>query len=339
MLYYCFFRYKLDNLMNKYYIVLSLGFFPLDLAAMEHDGASELKRVRVATVTDLLKEVGTHLVRFEPDELEQLLACDVAAGIPTGERAQLHERATQILASITSFEAESQKFRLPQISEEQRNKFSFGAECLKAKRMCCVLDAFKYLNQFKFPQVHFSPRPYNPDGRPSLDKILEVLIANERSGISACCFHLTLFNVAERLVDKNLEGIHVCLITNQKQGEAVPTQAILRLVDNDIAVLAPSSNSYENNHHKFFIFDSNLVKRTLVWCGSYNPTGHANENSWEDVTIMDDAEVVQAFRRRFEEIRGASKRMSRQDIQAKHPKLPTDNSLTRNKVPDELWKK
>ncbi|MDX1923798.1 MAG: hypothetical protein SFT91_00955, partial [Rickettsiaceae bacterium] len=56
------------------------------------------------------------------------------------------------------------------------------------------------LKGLKFPKVLFTPVPYRDLVSPTLAQALGALILNESHSVSVCCYHLTLFNIAEALV-------------------------------------------------------------------------------------------------------------------------------------------
>jgi len=159
----------------------------------------------------------------------------------------------------------------------------------------------------------------------------------EQEQISSCCFHLTLYNLATALVDKKTEGVDIELVTDQSQGNNPSLQALKLLVANGVSVSSPRNKPFEINHHKFFIFKNNVLNKPLVWMGSYNPTGNSNENSWDDAMILDDADVIQDYLQRFNEVKTASKLITIQELNA-IKSIPTEYSLRNNNVPKELWK-
>jgi len=332
---------------------ISLVLVPSILLGME--GESDPKRARVEDAQELNLEekvslceadIKTCIGDFDLASISTLLASEEAAELSKEQREALYQMALEkehVLLMVLDLESEGfdsqqeAQHLIDQATDEVvENKFSLiNRQHKQAKKIRCVMHAAKVIKQFRFPQAHFNPRPYRESLRPSLDQVLEGLIVNEQEKISVCCFHLTLFNVAARLVEQKKEGIKIAFVTNRTQGDSAPLQAIEHLMENGIVILAPLSRSFETNHHKFFIFSSNLLNKALIWSGSYNATGHSNENPWEDVTIQDDPHMVQSYRERFKEIRLASQRVEIRDFRAN--RTPSDFSLRNNNVPAHLW--
>ncbi len=172
------------------------------------------------------------------------------------------------------------------------------------------LFAYQSIPQFSFPQAFFTADPYNrpADTRPDLSLIIAGLIKNEKEKIYVCCFHFTLGSLAEALVEQKDKGVSVEIITNQSQGSNPQDKFIItNLQESGIPVLSPQNDKFEQMHHKFFIFQKNLLDKRLLVIGSYNPTKHGNTNSWDDIMILDDPAIIDQYLARFEEVKSRSK--------------------------------
>ena len=284
-----------------------------------------------------LMELKVYIGNFDVTGVRIQLACNEVEKLTDKERESLVAEAVQRSELISTMCRAAQKITMNTTNDIVLQKFNLSEFSKPAKRIEHLLHAVKLMKKFKFPQVHFTPRPYNNDPRPSLDSILETLIMNEQKGISVSCFHITLFNIAQRLVDQKNEGVHIEVVTNQTQGDTAPLQGLKHVVDNGIALMAPRNRSYEMNHHKFFVFTSNVLAKPLVCFGSYNPTGCSNVNSWDDMNIVDDADFIQQYRGRFEELKAASQPITQDDLASARTN-PSHWSLSNNKVPDDLRK-
>ncbi|MFH1254774.1 MAG: phospholipase D-like domain-containing protein [bacterium] len=181
-------------------------------------------------------------------------------------------------------------------------------------RIISYLNAFKVLENFKFPRPLFTYPPYHHRSNPeigantSLNLALDALIKNEQEGILICCFHMSDSDIAKSLMFKNKHGVPVEIVTNQEQ--AGDLAAIKLLIRSGTPVSCPNSHRFEMNHHKFIIFKRNILNKCLVWHGSYNSTYQSSVRSWEDITIDDNPIVIQAFMKRFQEIKSASTPMT-----------------------------
>ncbi len=172
------------------------------------------------------------------------------------------------------------------------------------------LYAFTLLPSFTFPQIFFTPTPYKrlTDTRPLLKDIIIALIKNEQESIYICSYHLSLGSVGQALIEQKNKGVLVQVITNQLEKNS-PTQWIVpaELQSQGISVLSPQNDAFEQMHHKFFIFKKNLLGKSILITGSYNPTRHSDTHSWDDIIILDDENIINKYIERFEEIKKRSK--------------------------------
>jgi len=193
---------------------------------------------------------------------------------------------------------------------------------LESEEAATIPDAFKFLENFKFPRTLFTYQPYHHIMNPKiganapLNLVLDTLIKNEQEGILVCCFHISDYDIAQSLINTNKKRIPVEIVTNQQQ--AGDLTAIKLLIQSEISVSCPNSHRYEMNHHKFIIFKRNILNKCLVWHGSYNPTVYSNASSWDDATISDNAAQIQDFKQRFQEIKAVSDPMTLESLPKTH---------------------
>lgn len=300
----------------------------------------EGKRTKVTDADDENIGISTKIVweiyNLDPVAMIALLGSDLCKDLTLEQKSQLHERASKQESGIKELSQKGAELTAQATNMHVKQRFSYNEELHAIKRIKAQLDVFKYLKNLRFPQALFSPRPYHKGLRPSLNTVLEAFIMGEQEAIASSCFHLTFFDVARKLWAKRSEGVNVELVTNQNQGENPPLQALEALIKNGVNVYCPKDNKYEENHHKFFVFTKNITDKPLVWMGSYNPTGHANENSWDDVMLVDDLDVIQDYIDRFAQIKTASQQLTLKDLKGMASN-PRERSLRNNNVPQELW--
>ncbi len=298
--------------------------------------SQETKKTKTITSENqLILEIKKNIFNMNPAVIGTLLSANDASDLTKEQKDALHKEAEQCKNTILQMRTMANIFTSNADDQSIKEKFSYDTEYENAKKITNYLYAFKFLKKLTFPQALFTPRPYfrNNDLRPNLDRVLEAIIMNEQEKISVCCFHITLFNIAQALVNQKNEGVSVEVLTNQKQSETNPVlHAITHLIENDISVACPKTRDYETNHHKFLIFKNNIHDKSLLWTGSYNLTGHTNENSWEDVIILDDKEVIQDYLNRFQEIKQISQPITLDELQ-KIKSNPSSYQLDINKVP------
>lgn len=152
------------------------------------------------------------------------------------------------------------------------------------------------------PRAHFSP---------NIQQVVLQCIAEETAKIDAAYFRLTLYPVAQALVEKQQAGMPVRVVLDHSMFPDEFVTPTKLLCDNGVMVVktAPqrgqkprhtSTNGYENMHHKFMVFTRNgTTKRPLVITGSWNCTAQAEKNNWENVVIVDDEESVERFNEQF----------------------------------------
>lgn len=271
------------------------------------------------------------------ETLHTILQLPEVESLNSDDKSKLFYFVRDRLKEVKQIAAAAGKLRENVTDHALIQKLSYEGELKKLKTIEELLRVFICFENLQFPQVLFSA----PRDRLSisLDLPLEALIMAEKEQIRACCYHLTRYNIARALVDKKREGIKVDLVTNRNQGENNPVlHSLKHIVENGISVCAPHSIPYEMNHHKFFIFSNNILNKKLVWTGSYNPTGYANNNAWDDVTISDDGRTNQQYINRFNEVKLSSKPIMIQDLNGISSR-PSEYSLKSNNVPQELWNK
>jgi phosphatidylserine/phosphatidylglycerophosphate/cardiolipin synthase-like enzyme len=252
------------------------------------------------TPETLITEIQKHIAVPDLIAINSLLSMHTATKLSQNQKNTLYELAIEtekaINTQIMHIKSSSQK-DLSLYSAQQKNLIE----------IINLLYAFKFLTGLKFPQALFTPPPYKDVlNRQNLDEALKALIANEQEKIYVCCFHLTLRSLADSLVNAKNNGISIEVIIDKEQlyGDLA---AIRILQENKISILAPQNAPYEAMHHKFFIFKKNIRNKSLIWTGSYNPTGHGNERSWDDVVILDNPAIAEEYIKRFEEVKNRSK--------------------------------
>ncbi|MGE0207218.1 MAG: phospholipase D-like domain-containing protein [Candidatus Babeliales bacterium] len=307
---------------------------------LKGEESPEVSEVQVVQENPLVLAIKKEIFALNPEQLAKVLEEQGIEQIDKKTKDDLLELASSNNKKFINFALLASKFGQPFTSKDLQEKLNFGIQIKSTKRIENYLKAFILLERgFKFPQAFFNPAPYIPnDPRPSLDDILKALIKNEQEKIQVCCFHFTLYNVADCLVQqKNNEGVCVEVLTNQDQGENPVLQPLEHLISNGIVVKAPVRNNCETNHHKFVIFTANVGGKSLVWHGSYNMTGHSNKRSWEEVTILNDSYIINQFIDRFNEISNLGGTITL-DILNTIQTNPSPCSYDINNVPAELRK-
>lgn len=146
-----------------------------------------------------------------------------------------------------------------------------------------------------FPQTYFSP---------SIKDVLLKLMHDEQEGIRAAVYRFTLYDVAQAWanakVQKNVTGR---LIVDK--GYQEDFCAALRLLNTNgvsLYTLKSQEGQFETMHHKVFLFYKNISDKKLVVTGSFNVTGAAHANNYENMIIVDDANIFKKYEEELDRI-------------------------------------
>lgn len=325
---------------HKTIIILAIVLLPQQTYSMKRPGQAITPDTLTkktcsdqSTHNQLLVDIQKNIFGFNPDAIGKIISTEQAAQLNPQEKVELHKTAKELKGTIIQMREAGKEIIERTDNPAIKEKFSYDDEYQKIKKTTRYLYALKFLPNLTFPQTIFTPAPLcdyqlqSKDTRVKPDQVLVVLIKNEQKKISLCCYHIGLDSVVEALAHQKNKGVAIEVITNQTQGDKTPNSpATVFLMKNGITVLAPKKQ-YEQMHEKFVIFDDNLLNKSLVWNGSYNPTSHSNTHSWDSVNIMDHPQTIKQYQQRFEEIKIKS---SNQTITAIVPCQPSKSVYARS---------
>ncbi len=160
-------------------------------------------------------------------------------------------------------------------------------------------------------ELNVSKRPFiralfSPDD--GIEEHLIGLIDAECERIALTAFAFTSKPVTSALINAASRGVKVQVIADG-QNSATPYSKINQLEEQGIPVwLYPiEARSAKKGcprsgimHNKFIVFSKNVDNKKLLWTGSYNFTKAAHESNQENVLILDDPTIIDAFIRQFE---------------------------------------
>ena len=127
--------------------------------------------------------------------------------------------------------------------------------------------------------------------------LLKNFIAQERVGIEAAYFRFTLYPVAQAMVERKKAVPLKIDITVDKGYRKDYCEALALLKSNEVLVCSNKDNKIM--HHKFIIFEKNKDDKSIVVSGSYNPTGIAEQNSWENACIISEPHIIDKFKAEY----------------------------------------
>ena len=135
--------------------------------------------------------------------------------------------------------------------------------------------------------AHFSP------GDACRDKLIQ-LIGNARQSIDVCVFTISDNRISEALVDANDRNVKVRVVTdNDKVNDLGSDIEWLREQGVEIRI----DDSPYHMHHKFMVVDMSILVN-----GSFNWTKSASINNEENILVIAEPALVEAFLSQFEEI-------------------------------------
>ena len=149
--------------------------------------------------------------------------------------------------------------------------------------------------------VYFSPPT-------DLNERLSQLIDSAKVNVEGAFYSLRSPQVTQALLRASARGVGVRVILDDEQkfreGSAYPRFKNFHLVRTD-------TDRRALMHNKFCIFEKNkgcdklerAKGRSIVYTGSFNLTWKANYVNQENVCFMDDSEIVQKYKERFEKIK------------------------------------
>lgn len=174
---------------------------------------------------------------------------------------------------------------------------------------------------------------------------LKTLIANS-TNLKACFFRFTLYDVAQAIVTRAQTAPNLgALIVNQ-DFQTDHCEALKLLVTSGFNCFkcTPSGDDYSHMHVKFCILKNATGK--LLWSGSWNCTGQANEKNIEAVTLTNDPNTIDAFEGLFKStLRNTyTKKIKEADCTSSKKVTPGSKrgcymAKKLNKIPDDAMEK
>ncbi|MBI2353286.1 hypothetical protein HYV11_03545 [Candidatus Dependentiae bacterium] len=150
---------------------------------------------------------------------------------------------------------------------------------------------------FPWCQIYFTPRD-------DIKSHLIEFIKQERKSIDAALYMITDKSISQELINAHLRGVNIHLILDQiSMNERFGKGTFLQ--NNGVSILIHKTQNCNPfcmplMHHKFFIFGLNsLLKKSLLWTGSFNCTQNASKLNDENVIITDDATVIGEYKNCF----------------------------------------
>lgn len=158
----------------------------------------------------------------------------------------------------------------------------------------------KKLPLVQFPQAYFSP---------GIKDVFIKFIHDEQEKLEGAWYRFTLYKAAQAIVEGiKTRNIAVTLAVNRDYTSdfCSPLKLIIdgggKVFKKNKGRASAQQEEYEHLHHKFMIFHNNVSNKKLLWTGSFNATGQANVNNFENVIIIDDPVTIAKFQTEFANI-------------------------------------
>lgn len=132
-------------------------------------------------------------------------------------------------------------------------------------------------------ETHFCPQE-------RCEAFIDERITNAQTSVQFMIFTFTADPVGNALIAAHERGVSIEGVIEKRQMSEYSEH--IRLREHNISVRADGNSA--TMHHKVFIIDN----RTVI-TGSYNPTKAASERNDENILIIDDTRIAQAFLREY----------------------------------------
>jgi phosphatidylserine/phosphatidylglycerophosphate/cardiolipin synthase-like enzyme len=119
-------------------------------------------------------------------------------------------------------------------------------------------------------------------------------INTSKSTIDVAVYSFTSGEIAQALADAYKRGVKIRVVRDMSQSMNKNDENLF-LEQNGISVQIRSGQGRGIMHDKFAVFDGKEA-----FTGSYNWTGNAEQNNWENALFTDEPKVVQSYESEFE---------------------------------------
>lgn len=139
-----------------------------------------------------------------------------------------------------------------------------------------------------------------------IQKMLIDLISKEQKSIKIAIFAFTDIEIAKALMAAHARGVTVRIICDCSCLRAKFSKiSLLQKEGITVFVYTPAQEHLFINdlmHHKFVIFEKNIMNKSLLWTGSFNFTKSANTKNQENVLIIDDQHLIALYNTHFDHL-------------------------------------
>lgn len=143
--------------------------------------------------------------------------------------------------------------------------------------------------------------------------VMVSLIDAEKKHISFAIYTLTDKYIAQALIRAAKRGVEVEGVVDRSYGQGYSSK-VCTLADAQIPLWVFQTSSRETEaglmHNKFMLFSQTVEGKALVWTGSYNFTQRASEKNEENVLIIENEALFEAYSKSFQRLKKKSLQIS-----------------------------
>ena len=181
---------------------------------------------------------------------------------------------------------------------------------------------------------------FSPDNNPT-DLLIDLIDA-EKKQILVAIFTLTDKNIAQALIDARKRGVRIEIVADPGYLRPETYSKIDFLAESGINIFTFNTfpckpKGYCLMHNKFAIFSKNILGKALLWTGSFNWTRSANTSNQENIIVLDDIEIIEAFTKQFEVLKKRSKIISSKPYHQNNTEPQDGCEAEQNSPAQESW--
>lgn len=190
---------------------------------------------------------------------------------------------------------ESKNYSESQSANLRSQLFDYAKTLFNSESDRQIVDCIEDINKALLPEVTSQPEAsaYFSPGLECLGAINNE-IRQAKSSLNICVFTISDNRISEEIANAWNRGVKVRIITDDDK-QYDKGSDIFSLKDKKIPLVTDSTP--DHMHHKFMTADD-----SIVICGSYNWTRSASTRNNEDIVVLDNPAIVDAFNDEFERL-------------------------------------
>jgi len=145
---------------------------------------------------------------------------------------------------------------------------------------------------------------FSPDDNPK--QILLGLLDAEQEKISIAAYLITDNDIAQHIIQAHLRGVPIEIVTDRTTLQSQWNKFdLLQAHHIPIFIFQPEVRD-AIMHNKFIILRKSINNKSILWTGSFNFSRAAAYKNQENVLVLDDMSIIQAYTNQFEKLKQRS---------------------------------